>query len=114
MFALKSPSILLLIHLPISKARRSVSDGGLFYSRDGQDRAGSAAQSKQNTDTDMIPVLHSAPPLLLFLLPPVQQGRIFPLVFWNTGGNHQLLLLASMQLHQKTDKAAVQLTEVPK
>lgn len=59
---------------------------------------------------------HSAPPPLFwyFLLLPVQQGRIFPIVFWDTGGNHQLLLLASMQLHKKTDKAAVQLTEVPK
>lgn len=41
-----------------------MSDGGLFYSRDRQDRAGSIAESKQNTDTDTIPVSLSGSPHL--------------------------------------------------
>lgn len=100
----------------------SVSDRGLFYSGDMKDRAGRGVQSKQNMVL-MLPGIATMPvwgarfpffhPSLFFSV--AQQGRIFPVVFWDTGKIISCfsLLVCSCIKKQSALRRAAQLTEVP-
>lgn len=87
-----------------------VSDRGLFYSGDTKDRAERRAQSKQNMIL-MLPVIPAIPvsrsgfsffpPVLFWCFLLRSMGEYSQLCF-GIQGNHQLLLLASVQLHKKT------------